>query len=874
MKITNTHTGAKSFKKSLSWLCVSACLATSNQVLADDNGSLALGSPASFLEQAGVSQAAQSKLQLSNSPTLQSAAPASFTLKTNQGAEIQVSADDFSVEEDGTVSITGSVSGVDNSEFILQGNGDKVYGWVILRDEDTAYEYTTEDGGLVVNEVDVTDVHPVCDLGHHKSPVQVLQKSKEAETASAHLSGYNGQHLGRLESKPGSSYVLLLDMNRIMSNGVPYDVSREFIYETWQIVAASFSMFDLNVTTDWNVYNAAAPSRRGGGTFYRESGRSSCHFAFGTSTFCTMYKESSAKGQGLIAAHEYGHLFHLKHDSGYGGEYSNGHSAYQWVPMMANIWTGISWNQGLFQWTRGEYAGAYNIQDHFQTMTGFMPFESDDISGTKSLVVGSGGSVSAAYNKGQIERNTDSDSFSFTITKAGYANLNIDRTEYLGMLDVQAYIRNSSGQVVAQSNNSVNRSASFNEYLQPGNYTLEITGGAEASPSNGFSKYSSLGHYAIQGSISGEGGGGTGGGDSTAFTDMENGDVLSGASHTFTWEAGSADSFWIYAGSAAGEKDYYTSGSANSGTSETVTGLPTDGSTVHVTLWYKQGSGSWQSKEYNFVADGGVTTELGLTSPADGDTLTGSSQEFTWETGDATQFWIYAGSSAGEKDYYTSGSVNSGTSETVTGLPQDGSTVHVTFWYKNDSTDWKSIAYTYTADTISNELGITSPVDGGNLTGSSQTFTWNPGQAEGFWFYAGSSQGAQDYYRNPSQLSGTSHTVTGLPTDGSTVHITFHYLQNGSWNQKYYTYTADTSSQCNSAPAMPSGLAGTSSSVSWSAATGATNYDVQYWTGAWTDLGSTTATSYSLGLSGTQYIRVRATNNCGESAYTNWVAVY
>lgn len=100
-----------------------------------------------------------------------------------------------------------------------------------------------------------------------------------------------------------------------MTNGVPYDVSKAFVWETWQIVAASFSMFDVNVTTNENVYINTAPSKRDGGTLFRGTGRSSCAFAFGTSTFCTLYQESTA-------THEFGHLFHLNHDGGSpGGEY-------------------------------------------------------------------------------------------------------------------------------------------------------------------------------------------------------------------------------------------------------------------------------------------------------------------------------------------------------------------------------------------------------------------------------------------------------------------------------------------------------------------------------------------------------------------------
>ncbi|NQZ11901.1 MAG: fibronectin type III domain-containing protein, partial [Algicola sp.] len=81
-------------------------------------------------------------------------------------------------------------------------------------------------------------------------------------------------------------------------------------------------------------------------------------------------------------------------------------------------------------------------------------------------------------------------------------------------------------------------------------------------------------------------------------------------------------------------------------------------------------------------------------------------------------------------------------------------------------------------------------------------------------------------------------------------------------------------SGCTSAPNTPSGLNGSSQAISWQAASGAPGYNVQYWTGSWSNHGNATSTSYTLGLSGTQYVRIRATNSCGNSGYTNWITVY
>jgi len=503
--------------KSTNRLLLSICLLISTSIVAYENENqaaiLQLGTPANFLKQVGLDTVTknQYKSLSANSRTQTISIQKQFSLLDNLGNSVNVIAENLSVEADGTLAMNGHALGLPGSEFILQGNEESIYGWLIFKDQDLAYEYTTEHGKLIVSQIKITDIRPICNLKEHShSASNISRKTTFNEGLSSiapHIGGYSGSHVGQLESKPGSSYVIFLDTRNVMSDGTPYDVSKEFIWVTWQIVAASFSMFDVNVTTDLSVYNSAAPSRRGGGTMYRETGRSSCAFAFGTSTFCTLYKEADAYGQGRTAAHEFGHLLHLNHDGGSpGGEYHEGIADYQWMPIMGNYWFASSWGQALYQWSKGEYSGASNREDDFAIMQSYLPFKADDNTSSKALIVDASGNVNAENNAGQIARNTDSDSFTFTIgDSGGTANFVIDRVEHIGgaMLDVQASIKNSSGTTIAQSNKEVNRSASFAQNLTAGNYTLDISGGAEGTPNHGFSKYSSMGYYTVSGSITG-----------------------------------------------------------------------------------------------------------------------------------------------------------------------------------------------------------------------------------------------------------------------------------------------------------------------------------------------------------------------------------
>ena len=90
--------------------------------------------------------------------------------------------------------------------------------------------------------------------------------------------------------------------------------------------------------------------------------------------------------------------------------------------------------------------------------------------------------------------------------------------------------------------------------------------------------------------------------------------------------------------------------------------------------------------------------------------------------------------------------------------------------------------------------GITSitPADGSTLTSDSQAFSWTGMNNDAYWLYVGTTVGGSDIY-NKSLATATSATVTGLPTDGSTVYLRLWFVENGGpWQFVDYTYTAFT----------------------------------------------------------------------------------
>ncbi len=100
--------------------------------------------------------------------------------------------------------------------------------------------------------------------------------------------------------------------------------------------------------------------------------------------------------------------------------------------------------------------------------------------------------------------------------------------------------------------------------------------------------------------------------------------------------------------------------------------------------------------------------------------------------------------------------------------------------------------------------GINYPANGATLTSNKQTFQWYmyntatmsatvptaPVPATGYWLDIGKEPGGNEYYQSGNLGTVLSTTVNSLPTDGSTIFVTWWYLVNGTWQNMQYSYTA------------------------------------------------------------------------------------
>ena len=185
------------------------------------------------------------------------------------------------------------------------------------------------------------------------------------------------------------------------------------------------------------------------------------------------------------------------------------------------------------------------------------------------------------------------------------------------------------------------------------------------------------------------------------ITSPVDGSTLSGSSETFAWSAeGTTVTNWrLEIGTTPGGTDILRSGFASTVTSQLVTGLPTDGSLVYVTLSWRT-DGATSSASYVYTASGDGPPPAGtpaIVSPVPGSTLSGDSETFTWtaESAAVTRWRLEVGTSVDGTDLFLQGMDAAVTSTLVSGLPTDGSLVYVNLkWRIGSVTSVASYVYT------------------------------------------------------------------------------------------------------------------------------------------------------------------------------------
>ena len=175
---------------------------------------------------------------------------------------------------------------------------------------------------------------------------------------------------------------------------------------------------------------------------------------------------------------------------------------------------------------------------------------------------------------------------------------------------------------------------------------------------------------------------------------------LSGTAQTFNWSANGVDAerWWLYAGTSAGGYDIANSGDLGLNTQYDVNGLPVNGTTVHVRLWY------YSSSRWRYVDSTHAAAQMdnvaspALLNPIANSELLGGNAVFEWTDNNTSvnHWWLYVGTAQGRNDLYNSGaSLRVQNTATVNQLPTDGTNVHVRLWYRTTANGWRFLDSTF-----------------------------------------------------------------------------------------------------------------------------------------------------------------------------------
>jgi len=656
-----------------------------------------------------------------------------------------------------------------------------------------------------------------------------------AERLATIQEGLTTEVVRNLESRTGATNTIYIDYwggtldNTVWNGGrrinyEPYSFDNNFssfsatdlgyMWLAWAEMAEDYGSFDVNITTSEAVFKATPIANRSrviatptcewyeldcktsglGGVAQLNVFNSTNEFRKTAWSF-----NKYPQFMGVVHSHEAGHQMGLVHDGIGAFPYYGGFG--NWGPIMGN-----PVNKQYVQWSKGEYPNANQQQDDLAILVSVLGLRADDAGDSKSSANELVSTTGTNYSITEDGIEPDIDVFAFTLASAREVSINVSSILGVGgenraaNVALNVTLENSAGTVVSSITSADKtplqpntNTFSFSDSLAAGTYYLTIDA---VSPypnwQAGFGEYGNGGEYQLVADL---------GRDPApspvadpSMTTPAPGSTLSGFTDTFNWVSNGTEvlEYWMYAGSEPGLFDYDNSGPLSASTlNYTTTALPIDGSSVYVTLFWRDANRVWQNVQYTYTAVSGDGPSF--TAPASG-TLAGFSDTISWSGNDsgATEFWLYLGSVAGGADYYNSGPLGNSTSSKVGFLPTDGSTVYGRLWYRvTPSARWRYLDDTFVAATSGGPT-ITSPEPGTAIAASPVTLTWEAGQAEvtEWWLYVGSEAGGRDIYDSGSLGTALSASVP-MPANGTKVSVTLWFKVNNKWRSTNFEYVSN-----------------------------------------------------------------------------------
>ncbi len=367
------------------------------------------------------------------------------------------------------------------------------------------------------------------------APVVFNKKSDVQEAPTSEAPPYAYVDTFTLHSKADSNFTIYLDFNGHTTTGTSWNsgsrttittpafsldsdpafsnTELERIQYIWQRVAEDFAPFDIDVTTQEPTLDRLIKSGTGdtawgvrvaiGGScydWYSEKGSNGAggvavlrSFNSDIDTPCFIFSQNLGSGDEKDIAeaisHEVGHTLGLSHDGTSSAEYYSGNEV--WAPIM-----GTGYTSPLVQWSKGEYPDANNPQDDLNIITtsnGFS-YRADDHGNSKETATALSASGSHFIGSGIVERNTDVDFFSFTVSSSSTASIVLKSGGRDANLDILAKLYTSTGSLIVSSNPLTSLNAEFFEFLGAGTYYISVEG---TGRDGYYSDYGSIGTYSI-----------------------------------------------------------------------------------------------------------------------------------------------------------------------------------------------------------------------------------------------------------------------------------------------------------------------------------------------------------------------------------------
>jgi hypothetical protein len=283
-----------------------------------------------------------------------------------------------------------------------------------------------------------------------------------------------------------------------------------------------------------------------------------------------------------------------------------------------------------------------------------------------------------------------------------------------------------------------------------------------------------------------------GGSSSTpAMSNPTPGSTLTTSTVTFQWSAGTQENLYrLHVGtSGPGSKNVLKRNNL-SAISYMVTGIPINGNTVYVRLWWRIGS-SWFRTDYTYQTQGGSGNQAPTANNDSATTSVNSQTSINVVANDNDPDGTIDPATVVVTSGPTNGTAVPNGNGTVAYTPFTGYTGQDTFKYTVDD----NLGATSNEATVMVTIGstatpvMTSPAPGSTLTTSTVTFQWSAGTQEDLYrLHVGTTGPGSSDILKKNGFTQTSLTVTGIPTDGSMVYVRLWYRIGGDWFFIDYVY--------------------------------------------------------------------------------------